>query len=544
MSARRELGSAARRFFGLPHLRPEQLEAMEAAVAGRDVLAVMPTGSGKSAIYQVPATLDDGMTVVVSPLIALQDDQIHSLGRSDAPLAVAVNSRQSATENSRSWDAVRRNEAKYVFVAPEQLAKPDVVSRLRHAAVSRIVVDEAHCISAWGHDFRPDYLRLADAMGQLGSPPVIALTATASPVVRREIVERLGLREPVVIATGFDRPNLVLGVERHLSADDKQRAVLEAVQKLGGPTLLYTATRKEAETYAAELASRGRSAAAYHAGLRASERDAVHHRFRDGTCDVVAATSAFGMGIDKPDVRAVLHASVPDSLDTYYQQIGRGGRDGHDAVALLFYRPEDLSLSRFFSARHADEALLHRVYSALHHSTPKRLKHLQAELEVERRTLTAAVNLLQQAAAVTSDRKGLRTTGEAASAAVERAVGVAESGERFDRTRVEMMRGYAETQGCRRQFLLGYFGEQRHDPCGNCDRCHEGSASPDTADDTYGAVQGMPVDTEVLHKEWGQGVVMSTEGDRITVLFQEYGYRTLSVDVIEQTGVLTERRPS
>ncbi len=515
---------------------------MEAALSGRDVLAVMPTGSGKSAIYQVRATLDDGMTVVVSPLIALQDDQIDSLARTDAPLAVAVNSRQGAAENARSWEAVRRNEARYLFVAPEQLAKPDVVSQLRHAEVARIVVDEAHCISAWGHDFRPDYLRLADAMAQLGSPPVIALTATASPVVRREIVERLGLREPVVIATGFDRPNLLLRVERHLSTEDKHRAVLEAVETLSGSTLLYTATRKEAEMYAAELAASGRSAAAYHAGLRAGERDAVHHRFRDGTCDVVAATSAFGMGIDKPDVRAVLHASVPESLDTYYQQIGRGGRDGHDAVALLFYRPEDLSLARFFTARHADEALLRRVYSALQRSTPKRLKHLQSELEVERRTLTAAVNLLQLAAAVTSDRNGLRTTGEAASAAVGRAVGVAESGERFDRTRVEMMRGYAETRGCRRQFLLGYFGEHLPEPCGNCDRCHEGSAGLGSADDAVGAVQGLPVDTEVLHKDWGQGVVMSAEGDRITVLFQEYGYRTLSVEVIEQTGVLTERR--
>jgi ATP-dependent DNA helicase RecQ len=400
-------------------------------------------------------------------------------------------------------------------------------------------VDEAHCISAWGHDFRPDYLRLADAIARLGNPPIVALTATASPVVRPEIIERLEMRQPVVIATGFDRPNLRLEVERHLSSDDKRDAVLATVENLTGPTLLYTATRKDAEMYANELARRGRSAAAYHAGLRAAERDLAHRRFRDDECEIVAATSAFGMGVDKPNVRAVVHASVPDSLDTYYQQIGRGGRDGHEAVALLFYRPEDLSLARYFTAGHPDEEVLQRVYASLHDTKRTRIKQLQDELALDRRKVTNALNLLQQAGAVASNRKGFCSTGEDEPTVVRRAVEVAKSSERVDRTRVEMMRGYAETQGCRRQFLLAYFGENLTEVCGNCDQCRDGAAAK--AVPTSAEEPPLPVNTEVLHKEWGPGVVMGADGDRITVLFEQYGYRTLSMDVINQTRVLTVR---
>ncbi|HZU49816.1 MAG TPA: RecQ family ATP-dependent DNA helicase, partial [Mycobacterium sp.] len=296
MSRRGDLEQAAARVFGWKQLRPAQLDAMEAILAGRDVLAVMPTGSGKSAIYQVPATLIDGATLVISPLIALQQDQIAQLEDADAPEAVAINSRQRAAETDHSWRAVREHDAEYFFLAPEQLTNDDVVARLATLSVSLVVVDEAHCVSAWGHDFRPSYLRIADAIQQLGRPTVAALTATASPVVRREIVDHLRLRDPVVVATGFDRPNLRLEVEHFLDDAEKRDAVLAAVKELGGPGLLYTATRKDAEFYAAELSETGTSAAAYHAGLQSGQRDEVHQRFHNDDYDVVAATSAFGMG--------------------------------------------------------------------------------------------------------------------------------------------------------------------------------------------------------------------------------------------------------
>jgi ATP-dependent DNA helicase RecQ len=538
VNRRADLERVADRVFGWKQLRPAQLDAMEAVLAGHDVVAVMPTGSGKSAIYQVPAILLDGATLVISPLIALQQDQIAQLDDVAAPEAVAINSRQGATAIDRSWAAVEQDEARYIFLAPEQLTKDDVIAQLRAADVALVVVDEAHCVSAWGHDFRPSYLRLADALQRLGRPPVAALTATASPVVRREIIEHLALRDPKVIATGFDRPNLQLASEQFLADSDKRDGVIEAVSRLHGQGLLYTATRKDAEFYAAELSDRGVSSAAYHAGLRSADRDEVHRRFHDGSYDVVAATSAFGMGIDKPDVRFVVHASVPDSLDSYYQQIGRAGRDGEPALARLFYRPEDLSLARFFTTQRPDEGLLANVYEALRNGKPRPLKDLQAELDSRSRKLTNAVNLLELAEVVTSGRSGFRATDADTAAAVQRAVDVANAAERVDRTRVEMMRGYAETRDCRRQFLLGYFGEQLAEPCGNCDRCAANAAEGRKPETQRSPIS---VDTPVEHREWGSGVVISGEEDRITVLFDDYGYRTLSLQAVHASGVLQVR---
>lgn len=544
MSHRADLQKVAREVFGWRRLRPAQLDAMEAVLAGRDVLAVMATGSGKSAIYQVPGILLDGVTLVISPLIALQRDQISGLAATEAPDAVAINSALDAADVERSWQAIREREAEYVFLAPEQLTNDDVVADLAGMDISLVVVDEAHCVSAWGHDFRPSYLRIADALERLGRPTVVALTATASPVVRREIADQLRLRAPLVVASGFDRPNIRLEVSHHVTADDKRREVVARMLEVARPALLYTATRRDAEEYAARLTEAGLRSAAYHAGMSAGERDEVHERFRGGGAagglDVVVATSAFGMGIDKADVRAVVHASVPDSMDSYYQQIGRAGRDGEPALALLFYRPEDLGLARFFTTHRPDEELLARAYSALKSPTPKRLKDLRVELDVRGHRLTNAVNLLEEAGVVASSKAGFSVADDIGAAeAVHRAVAIVDRMERIDRTRVEMMRGYAETRDCRRQFLLSYFGETLPDPCGNCDNCGRDDARPDkdVRPDAEWAVE-----TPVRHREWGSGVVMSAEDDRITVLFDDYGYRTLSLAAVEESGVLTKRR--
>ena len=473
-------------------------------------------------------------------MIALQHDQISGLAATGAPDAIAINSLLGADETDRAWAALRDRAAEYVFLAPEQLSNEAVVNSLLGAGISLIVVDEAHCVSDWGHDFRPDYLRIGDAISRLGHPTVVALTATASPPVRREIIEQLRLRDPLVIASGFDRPNIRLEVSFHVSDDDKRDAVLSAVLAAGRPALLYTATRKDAEAYAAELVSHDVRSVAYHAGLSRAQRDEAHRAFRSGEVDVVAATSAFGMGIDKADVRAVIHASVPDSVDNYYQQIGRAGRDGKPAVAQLFYRPEDLGLARFFTTQRPDAALVATLYSALleagAHQTERQLVE---SVDAPERRITNAVNLLEESGLIRSSRRGLRVVRKVSLAeAASQCAKVVERRERIDRTRVEMMRGYAETGDCRRQFLLSYFGEMLPGPCGNCDRCD--GASGERA--SVAATGDWAVDTPVRHREWGPGAVVSVDEDRITVLFDDYGYRTLSVAAIAGSGVLKRRR--
>ncbi|MFG3618464.1 RecQ family ATP-dependent DNA helicase [Nocardia sp. NPDC047654] len=534
------LRSLAAEKFGWTHLHDEQLRAMEQVMAGKDVLVVLPTGAGKSAIYQVPALLLDGPTVVVSPLIALQNDQIDSIEDSRAPDAVALNSTQSKSERRAAWDALRRGDAGYIFLSPEQLANEDLVDDLAALRVALFVVDEAHCVSAWGHDFRPDYLRLAPVIDRLGHPGVIALTATAAPPVRRDIVSRLGMRDPGEVVAGFDRPNLRLAVDRFTDDADKREAVIARIRTLTSDPatrrgLVYVASRKDSEFYAAESAAAGIRVAAYHAGMRAADREQVHQDFLTGAIDVIVATSAFGMGIDKPDVRFVLHASAPEALDSYYQQIGRAGRDGEAAEITLFYRPEDLSLQKFLTATTAPEDTIAEVAHALYrHDHPVRLSQLEVAAAPARRT--RAINLLEQVGAITITESGLleADSGRTPGQAVEQAAGAARAYEELTRSRIEMMRGYAETTGCRRQHLLGYFGEQLLDPCGNCDTCDAGTA----ARRTPGADE-FPVHSAVRHRDWGAGSIMSAEADRITVLFEEVGYKTLFLPEVRKQDLLT-----
>ena len=506
---------------------------------GQDALVVMPTGAGKSAVYQVPAMLLDGPTVVVSPLISLQRDQVAGLlGREGAGVAVQANSSLSDKEREAAFEALSAGEVEFFFLAPEQLSKPEVIEAIAAAKPSLFVVDEAHCISSWGHDFRPDYLRLHSAIERAGHPRVLALTATASPPVRDEIVTRLRLRDPVQVVSGFDRPNLSLEVQSY--RDDAQRRADVVLRAMGEakPGLIYTATRKSAQEYADSLADLGIDAAAYHAGMRAGEREDVHERFTSGRLDVVVATTAFGMGIDKADVRFVLHAEVADSLDSYYQEIGRAGRDGEPAVAALYYRQEDLGLRTFFASGRADTVALRKVATLMAHAggavEPTALAQ-EADLQPTR--LAGLVNLLEQAGALEVQADGQIAVPEDAPApreAAQAAAEVADGHKQVERSRVEMMRAYAETTGCRRQLLLAYFGETLGEPCGNCDCCAAGTAADQAdADSSPYALQ-----SRVLHAQWGTGVVMRYEGDRIVVLFDEVGYRTLSLEAVAARGLL------
>ena len=539
---RTRLQRAAEETFGWDELHAYQLEAMEHVLDGHDVLAVLPTGAGKSAIYQVPALLVDGLALVVSPLLALQKDQVEALTQAGAPPALVVNSTQSAAERTQAWDAVEAGDARYVFMAPEQLAHEEVVERLRSVGVALFVIDEAHCVSSWGHDFRPDYLRMRPVLERLGHPPVVALTATAAQPVRDDIVARLGLRDVKETVTSFDRPNLRLAVVRCTDGDERREAVVSRAAELvaepgfRGGGLVYTASRAETDRLASDLAGRGVRAMAYHAGLRADRREKVHEAFRDGEVDVVVATSAFGMGIDKPDIRFVLHAAVPDSLDSYYQQIGRAGRDGEPATTELFHRGQDLHLQTFLTAVRAPEQVLRNVSQVLRDaSEPVRLTELVRSLDASRASCTRAVNLLEQVGAVTPAGRG-RIAHEpevGTQQAVADAVALSEAHQELIRSRVAMMGGYADTTGCRRQFLLGYFGEHLSEPCGHCDTCAAG-----TAESRPRRRGQFTLRAAVNHQEWGPGVVIAVEDDRLTVLFEEVGYRTLSVEAVEDNDLL------
>ena len=336
--------------FGLDELRPAQIEAAAAVLDGRDVLLILPTGAGKSLAYQLPAVLINGPTVVISPLLALQRDQIDRLeARGEQTRAVRLSSAETAAQRAQALADVA-DGAEFLFLAPEQLANVDVLEHVAELKPTLVAVDEAHCVSTWGHDFRPDYLRLGELIEQLGAPRIVALTATAAPPVRDDIVSRLRLKRPLTIVKGLARDNIALSVERSVTGEDQERSVRERVLSTAGPGIVYVGTRKAAEEYADAFVTSGQRAEAYHAGLPKSLRDEVQARFFDGETDVIVATSAFGMGLDKPDIRFVFHANAPDSPDAYYQEVGRAGRDGEPALAVLFYRPEDLSLARFFTA--------------------------------------------------------------------------------------------------------------------------------------------------------------------------------------------------
>jgi ATP-dependent DNA helicase RecQ len=333
-----------RNTFGFPEFRPGQADILSAVLDGRDVLAVMPTGSGKSLCYQLPALVRGGLTVVVSPLIALMRNQVAQLSQFGVA-AASLNSANSAAESQRALDAVAHGALRLLYMAPERLAQSDTIALLRRAGVSLLAVDEAQCISLWGHDFRPEYLTLGDVQAAIGAPQIIALTATADAATRSDILAKLFRREPEVFVHGFDRPNLRLAIELKTSTPRRQLETLLAKHR-GESGIVYCSSRKRTEELAANLSASGFHALPYHAGMEAAARARNQDAFLQEDGVVMAATVAFGMGIDKPDVRFVCHADLPSNVESYYQEIGRAGRDGLPADTLTLYGMGDIRLRR------------------------------------------------------------------------------------------------------------------------------------------------------------------------------------------------------
>jgi ATP-dependent DNA helicase RecQ len=337
-----------RRVFGHEGFRPGQLQVVEAIMAGRDVLAVMPTGAGKSLCYQVPAIARGGVAVVVSPLVALMQDQVARL-QAAGVAAGTINSSQPWGTNADAWRAAQRGDLRLLYMSPERLTDARMLEALPRLNLSLFAVDEAHCVSQWGHDFRPEYMALSQLRDRFAKVPIAALTATADARTRAEIARTLLRDQPVVHVAGFDRPNISVGIERRQKNDRRLQAL--ALSMRGQSGIVYCPSRARTDRLAAELASLGLNAFPYHAGMEAEARRAALDRFVTEAGAVAVATIAFGMGIDKPDVRFVLHAGLPGSIEAYYQEIGRAGRDGQPAVAAMLYGIDDVMLRRRFIAQ-------------------------------------------------------------------------------------------------------------------------------------------------------------------------------------------------
>jgi ATP-dependent DNA helicase RecQ len=528
-----------------------QRAALAALAERRDTLAVLPTGSGKSAIYQLGGLLLGGLTVVVSPLIALQRDQLAALAQRRRPdgaqVEVAVlNSTQHASERAGSITRLRQGVLDFVMLGPEQLANDETHHELLHTprGVTLLAVDEAHLVSEWGHDFRPEYLRLHEITDALGRPPIIALTATAAPPVQVDITRQLAMRAPVVIVADFDRPNINLAVRRVRQHLPEEQAIadrtVEVIIEHDTPALVYAMSHARCEDIAARLRQAALRASPYHAGMNSRQRSDVQDAFFAGRLDVVVATSAFGMGIDKPDVRTVVHAGVAASLDEYYQEIGRAGRDGRPAKAVLVYDSRSLRIPRLFAARSRIPAAdVQAVTRALGGMTERvSLTELAQTAGVPRHSAERIVDELAELGLLGIDDTGVALLpGDLRSDASDQVNAAGLRRQAVLGSRIDSMRHYAETVQCRRAELLGYFGEAIDPPCDNCDNdaAFRGPINHRAASDLS---RRGSAGTAVTHRLWGAGILLSRDEHELVVSFESVGYRHLTLAALTN-GLLT-----
>jgi ATP-dependent DNA helicase RecQ len=476
--------------FGFRQFLDGQEDAIGSVLAGRDVLVVMPTGGGKSLCYQLPALMLDGLTVVVSPLIALMKDQVDGLVAKGIP-ATFVNSSLTDAEIGRRLGAVGRGEYRLVYVAPERFKSRIFVEAVAPLTIALFAVDEAHCISQWGHDFRPDYLRLRRVLAELGEPPVMALTATATPEVRADILAQLGLgqggREPPrVLVSGFARRNLTLVVSRVRSKAEKVARIAEALGELK-TGIVYCATRRNVERVAADLAGSGIACVSYHGGMTEEQRTRAQERFMNDGCPVAVATNAFGMGVDRPDLRAVLHFDIPGSVEAYYQEAGRAGRDGEPARCELFFNYADVRTQEFFiegaNPTRAVIVELHAVLERLCRESPVTLPIADIAGHVtgakNEMVVGTALYLLERAGYIRREyAQGSRTYTTQLVEPAKRLADLAIDYEALDAKRqrdtakLDRIIAYADHRDCRHHFVLDYFGDaEAPRRCTACDNC-------------------------------------------------------------------------
>ena len=431
--------------FGLSGFRPGQQEVISSVVGGRDTVGIMPTGAGKSLCYQLPALHLPGTTIVVSPLIALMKDQADKLAELGVS-ARAINSTVAAADIEATMQAIRKGEIDFVFATPERLEDPAFIETLRSITIDLFVVDEAHCLSEWGHDFRPAFLSLGTAIRSLKHPPVLALTATATDRVVKDVVRQLGLKRPNVINLGVYRENLHYAVEHTATDIKKQQTLIDVIRRTEGTGIVYVATVKHCEEIARLLEGEGVAAAKYHGRLASRLRHDTQDRFMAGELRAIVATNAFGMGIDKPDIRFVVHYDMPGSLESYYQESGRAGRDGEASSCMLLYKVEDRRTHQFFQGGKYPGADAVRAV----------LAEADGAAGVSRTKVRSILAMARQL--------GTRDPEVVSREYVTR--------QEADRAKLEGMALYAQSAMCRWKLLLENFGEaEGFDRCGTCDNC-------------------------------------------------------------------------